>query len=318
MSKPKLHIHIGQAKHFLRWEQPFFERSFELVDEPASDAALLVFGPDVLPSGTELPALKRFAYIFPGFACNPLHNLEYRARAVDLIRNHYDAIFINNGPLRLAYKEIADKVVICPFSIDTELVTFKSYRSRLDSLLHVSADYPQKDWPRSLEIMRLTGLTHEIFPPRGVDVHTAGERFQRRANRILRSLRSPWTFPVTTKGYVKHQKLVEKYQAYDGFVHVAAEIPHPIALDGPTPACLLEAGLTGALLFWHDTYGVGKDLDCAFALPLDPCEAARQILEIRSSVDVEAHSRITRQEILDKYDPERAIAIRCRLMLERI
>jgi hypothetical protein len=112
------------------------------------------------------------------------------------------------------------------------------------------------------------------------------------------------------KGYVSHSRVIRKYQQYDGFVHVAAEKPSPVYIDGKYTAALLEAGLTGAILFWHDTLGLGNDLETVFNLPLEPEEAARELRHIRENLDVERHSRLTREEILEKYSPARSISYR--------
>lgn len=319
--KPKLHVVVGGAVHFWRWEWPFFEQVFEIVEKPHPQAVLLAFGPDVFEAAAVMPAQRRVAVLFPGFGCNPYHNLDYRQRALDLIDRRYDRVFVNPGPLDVAYRS-SPKTVLCPFSLDTALVQCRCPRTRLDSLLHVSADYPQKDWPRSQEVMRRTGLRHEVFPPRETrrGLRQAALALSRtltqRANNWLERRRVAFRFRALPEQYVKHSTVVKKYQAYDGFVHVAEEIPHPLHVDGKYTACLLEAGLTGAILFWHDTLNLGNNLETVFDLPVDPERAAQRILEIRSCLDVVRHSRRTRDEIMDKFNPERSVGFRCRKILE--
>jgi hypothetical protein len=94
----------------------------------------------------------------------------------------------------------------------------------------------------------------------------------------------------------------------DGFVHVAAEVPPFV--DGKYTATLLEAGLTGAILFWHDTLSLGNDFETVFNLPVEPNTAAAKILEIRSGIHVETHSRLTREEILDRCSPDKVVRMR--------
>jgi hypothetical protein len=108
--------------------------------------------------------------------------------------------------------------------------------------------------------------------------------------------------------YVDHGVLVRKYQQYDGFVHVAA--PTPPVVDGLYTATVLEAGCSGALLFWHDTHGLGGFLESVFELPVDPAAAAERILDVRANVDVAAHSRATRDEVATRFAPARAVAQR--------
>lgn len=315
--KPKLYIHVREAKHFLRWELPEFARHFQLVHAPDVDAALLSFGPEVLDEAAGLPALKRFAYLFPGFGRNPLHNLDLRRQELQVLNEAFEAAFVNPGPLQCAYAEFP-RLILCPFSVDVDSIPFQAPRNTLSSLLHVSADYPQKDWQRSEAIMRATGLPFLVFPPRGVDVHTPSEKVKRRLNRTLRKLSLPEPFQVPPKGYVAHSRVIELYRQYDGFVHVAAEINHPSALDGAMLATMFEAGLTGAILFWHDTFGVGSILDTAFDLPLAPEEAAKRILELRDSLEVAKHSKATREEIAAKHNPAIAVAARAESIIEHL
>jgi hypothetical protein len=116
--------------------------------------------------------------------------------------------------------------------------------------------------------------------------------------------------------YMNHAMVVKKYQEYDGFVHVAAPFFDKTYVDGKYTACLLEAGATGAILFWHDTLGLGNDLETVFELPVEPEAAAREVLRIRQNLDVEKHSRLTQQEIRDRFAPEPSVGQRCARMLE--
>ena len=307
--RPKLSVFTGQATHFLRWEVPYFRKHFDVVSHPGHDVVLLAFGPDVLETAARLPALRRVATLFPGFGCNPYHNLEYRAKALSAIESSYDLVFVNPGPLAEAYKS-SEKVITCNFTIDTKMIKCKKLRKSIDSLIHVSADYPQKDWQRSELIMKLTSLPYAVLPPRSSTDYSYLTSMERRLNRYIRALGLTSPFRTMPAGYVPHSVVAKKYQQYDGFVHVAEEIPDAIYLDGKYTASLLEAGVTGAILFWHDTLGLGNDLETVFDLPVDPEAAASQILEIRRSLNVEQHSRMTRDEILEKYDPARSIEFR--------
>lgn len=310
--KPKLYIYVGRATHFLRWEMVEFAKYFELVDRPSSDAALLSFGPDVLDKAVEIPARKRFAVLFPGFGRNPVHNLELREAQCKVIKK-FDQIFINPGPLEIAYAAM-DNITLYPFSVDTDMVTCKAYRYDIKSLLHVSNDGPQKDWQRSERIMQKTGLKYEIFPPRD----KAFLDNQVRRNTLKNKLRTK--FGITPKqylpyGYVDHAMVIKKYQQYDGFVHIAAEIPHPSVLDGKYTASLIEAGLTGAILFWHDTFNLGNGLETVFNLPKNEEKAAEMVLDIKKSIDVRAHSKRTREEMLATFNPARSVGIRAEKIL---
>jgi hypothetical protein len=311
MTKPKLYLHVGQATHFLRWERPHFARHFELVEQPSTAALLLAFGPDVLASATELPCRKRIALLFPGFGFNPYHDRTYRAAAREQLQSSYDLLLINPGALEAAYGDLPF-ARLCPFSIDDSLVGFRRYRKRLRSLLHVSAKTPQKDRTRSLAVMSESRLAHEIFPSERPSLM---EELQERFLARLQRSRLAFLRPVPS-GYAYHTTVIKKYHAHDGFVHCAGDIAHPAYLDGKYTACLMEAGATGAILFWHDTFSLGNDLECVFSLPLDPKDAGAKIRSIARDLDVEKHSRMTRNEILDRFAAVRSVATRAHLIMD--
>lgn len=312
----QLHITTGAAKHFLGWELPEWAKRFELVDAPSEDALLLSFGPDALDAAATMPARARFAVLFPGFSKNPVRDLPLRDHQVQLLREHFTQVFINSGPLEIAYREVPN-LSLYPFSVDVEFVGFRRFRTSLDRLLHVSNDNAQKDWRRSESIMVKTGLPFEVYPPRDRGelerAHAASVRSNRRRRRFGLAERA--ILPV---GYVDHASIVRKYHEYDGFVHVARDVRHPTLIDGKVTASLIEAGVSGALLFWHDTWSLGNGLATVFDLPVSTSDAASEILQIRSSIDVERHSRATREEMIDTFNPHHSVAVRADRMIELI
>lgn len=314
--KYKLYIHVGQATHFLKWEIPEYKKYFKLVDAPGLDTILLSFGPDVLDAAADLPALARFAVLFPGFNHNPLHDLELRRRQIKIIKKHFTKVFINRGPLEIAYKNV-DNVEFYPFSVDIKKVRFKRYRTQLRNLIHVSSNSPQKDWERSEAVMRETQLPYEVFPPRNdTDMSRYMDYDDRMNNKhglaFWRKRKElPW-------GYLSHELTIKKYNEYDAFVHVAKDVRHPKYLDGMYTASLIEAGLTGALIFWHDSYGVGGYLKSVFEVSSDPVRAAAQIKEVASSVNIEEHSKETRKEMLETFNPKSSVKCRADLILESV
>lgn len=313
---PDLYIHIGRATHFLQWELPEFRKYFNIVHKPNPSVPLLSFGPDILVEASRLPASKRFAVTFPGFGQNPLYNDEVKKAHIEVLSKRFAKVFINYGPLEIAYMEL-NNVVIYPFSVDINSVTLSRYRTELSSLLHVSNDGPQKDWRRSEAIMKATKLKYEIFPPRQDDILARQVKINIRKNKIRKALllQEKKYLPY---GYVNHKAVVKKYQQYDGFVHVAKDIKHPKVIDGKYTASLIEAGVTGAILFWHDTFNLGNNLHTVFELPLAPKSAAEKILEIRSSIDIEKHSRLTREEMLDTFNPADSVKVRSNVILSEL
>lgn len=309
----KLKIIADQgARFFLRWELPYFRREFDLVSEPAPDVVLLNYAPGRLGGDLHLPALRRVAFLIPGFDFNPYHNLDQREETLRLIDEHYDLIFVNPGPVANALAP-SNKLASHPFSVDVErLMKVRRVRRGIESLLHVSADAPQKDWERSEEIMRLTGLRYEVYPPRVAPARnvTWRDRVLWRYNKYLVKTVSPTTAFRRNLGYASHASTISKYTEHDGFVHIAKEKPHPIRIDGKYTAALLEAGVTGAIVFWHDTFRDGNDFETVFTLPVETQAAADRILEIRNSIDIEKHSRLTSEEFRERCHPGKILQLR--------
>lgn len=311
-SKPKLHIFVSGATHFLKWELEEFKKYFTLVDSPADDTVLLAFGPDVLVDAVSLPARKKCIVLFPGFGHNPVHSEQTKRLHREYIPK-YDLVFINKGPLQIAYEGLSN-IEYYPFSVNEAMFKHVKYRKRLDNLIHISNDGPQKDWQRSERIMSLTGLSYEVFPPRDSKYYEKVESGNIRKNAARKLIGIPEK-KYLPKGYVSHETILRKYYKYDGFVHVAAEIPHEGVLDGKYTATLIEAGMSGAILFWHDTFNLGNDLKTVFDLPLDEKRAAEMILDIRGSVDIYEHSKRTREEMLETFNIKKSVGIRAEKML---
>ncbi len=179
----------------------------------------------------------------------------------------------------------------------------------------MSHDNPQKDWQRSASVMAKTGLPFEVFPPRSARAIAEYDERARQADddRRRRGEAVPERLPA---GYFTHEETIEVYHRHDGFVHVARDVRHPEYIDGKYTAAFIEAGVSGALLFWHDTWGLGNNLETAFALPVDTRDAAARILDIRASVDIERHSLATREEMLATYNVNASVGTRARRMLE--
>ena len=311
-SLPDLYIHVGQATHFLEWEWAEFSKHFNIVQEPSVSTILLAFGPDVLESSTELPALKRCIVLFPGFGYNPLHDLELRKKQRDVIKNNYDIVFINPGPLEIAYKGIQN-VKYYPFSVNEKMFKKTKARKRVDKIIHISNDSPQKDWQRSERVMKKTGIPYEVFPPRGQIFFEKRQKNNEKKNRIrnVLGLESKKYMPY---GYVEHDTIIKKYYSSDAFVHIAGEINNKLYLDGKYTASLIEAGMTGCIIFWHDTYNLGNTLKTVFSVSSSEEIAAKEIKDILSKIDIGKHSNATRREMIDTHNVGNSVKIRAELI----
>lgn len=313
MPKIKLKLLFNhKAAYFINWELPHFRENFELVDSPSKDVVLFAYGPEAFMEAVNYPARKRVGILFPGFDYNPFHNLETRRKTLELIENQYDAVLVNPGPVHDALKT-SDKIYSHAFSIDIDkLRKFRRLRRNVKSLVHVSADSPQKDWERSERVMKLTGLRYEVYPPRTTESTsvTLSDRLRWRYNKYIVSRISPTRAFRHTLGYVDHESTIRRYIEHDGFVHIAAEKPLPNHLDGKYTAALLEAAVTGSIVFWHDTFGTGNDFETIYSLPKEPEQAASEILEIIRNIDVEKVSAETSQEVSERCDPRKIVAYR--------
>lgn len=316
MAKPKLYIHVVGATHFLRWEVPEFTKYFDLVDRPIDDAALLSFGPDALEEASNFPALKRFAVLFPGFGFNPVHNHELREHQIPIISTRFETVFIHPGPLQIAYIDLKN-IELCQPSVDVDLIGFRKYRRQIKSLVHVSNDGAQKDWQRSEVIMRLTGMKYEVYPPRDHKFYQRQIDNNNRANKLCKLIGRKER-PYLHYSYVNHPQVIKKYKQYDGFVHVASDVKHRDLLDGKYTASFIEAGLTGSILFWHDTFNLGNNLETVFNLSVEPKIAAQEIIDISKSIDVHKHSQLTRQEMLETFNVHDSVRTRAEAILAKI
>ena len=305
---PKLYIHVGQATHFLEWERDEFSKHFTIVDKPSDTAILLAFGPDVLEQSTSLPALTRCIVLFPGFGHNPLHNLELRKIHRSIIKKHYDLVFINPGPLEIAYNGL-ENIALYPFSVNEKMFKKIKTRSKVKKIIHVSNDSPQKDWQRSERIMKKLGLDYEVFPPRRQRFYDNIQRSNTIKNRIRRliGINEKKYMPY---GYVEHSMIVKKYYKADAFVHIAGEIKDNLYLDGKYTASLIEAGMSGCILFWHDTYNLGNTLKTVFSVSRDEEVAVREIRDIIGSINIGKHSNETRQELIKTHNVKDSVRIR--------
>jgi hypothetical protein len=117
--------------------------------------------------------------------------------------------------------------------------------------------------------------------------------------------------------YRSAAELHKRYLRHDGFVHNAGDIADPVYVDGKYTATVIEAGLSGAIIFWHDAFGLGNDFETVFELPLAPDDAAEVILDVASHIDVTRHSRRTREEFLERSDPETSVAVRAAVISRR-
>lgn len=317
--KPRLYIHLAGATHFLHWELPYFQKYFDVVDYPDKNTVLFVFGPDALVSGAELPAMLRVILLFPGFGYHPYYDVIQRLGMQQILNERYNIVFTNHGPMYEAFKKSVNNMHLCSFSVNTDLIKLRRYRDKINTLLHASAvGFAQKDWTRSRDVMHLTKLPYEVFPPRNKRFyHRIIDRLGRKIKSIVGKTSGQVASPqIKHRGYVSHAELIEKYHQYDGFVHIAGKTPPHT--DAKYTATLLEAGLTGCILFWHDTLNLGNDFETIFSLPLEPALAAQEILQIRKSIDVALHSKRTAEEIYDRTNPDKIVKQRLQVILEHL
>lgn len=116
-------------------------------------------------------------------------------------------------------------------------------------------------------------------------------------------------FSTTSKGEWKSPLLPSNGAAWASVAHRNPE---------KVTASLIEAGVSGAIVFWHDTWSLGNGLQTVFDPLVSTAEAARENLQIRASIDVARHSRATRVEMLDTFNPHHSVTVRTKLMVELV
>ena len=99
MRKPKLHIHVRNGAHFLRWELAEYAKHFDLVSSPSSDSLLHGYATDALFDLHLMPARGRSAYILPGWIpSSPYFDEAVRIEISRYIDRHLDVAFVTRGP----------------------------------------------------------------------------------------------------------------------------------------------------------------------------------------------------------------------------
>jgi hypothetical protein len=79
-------------------------------------------------------------------------------------------------------------------------------------------------------------------------------------------------------------------------------------IDGKYTASMLEAAASGAICFWHDTYGLGNEFKSVVTIPADPDQAA-EVIKKTCRRDIAKLSTATATEIRKKCDPRKAAKI---------
>ncbi len=115
-------------------------------------------------------------------------------------------------------------------------------------------------------------------------------------------------------GYVEQDTIIKKYYSSDAFVHIAGEINNKLYLDGKYTASLIEAGMAGCIIFWHDTYNLGNTLKTVFSVSSSEEIAAKEIKDILSKIDIGKHSNATRREMIDTHNVGNSVKIRAELI----
>ena len=106
-----------------------------------------------------------------------------------------------------------------------------------------------------------------------------------------------------------NEQMIDLYQNADGFLHPGTIGPPPgYWCDGKYTVSLIEAGLSGCIIFWHDAMSVGNSMKTVFEVSLNPVEIAERIKDVVGSIDLDKHSTETSEEFRLKYGIENTVS----------
>jgi len=281
--KPQLFILVDKLAYFFSWEARFFQDHFDVVSYPHPEAYLYAAGNDVFWKATGLPCKKRISFLTPGFSLDPYHNKMWREAIRQTITDYYDLVFTSNNVLSSSIEH--PRIKVRPLSLPWDKLPPPRVRTKAQSFLHASANWPHKCLQNQIAILSLLEKYSliergEVYP----DAST----------------------PTNVEGYGPTDQLYLRMRENDVFIHIAPD--HPFAIDNSPPATVLEAAATGAICFWYDQYAVGCPYETILTVSsAEPVVAVADIYETLRTLDVAAHSLKTAEELRRACDPVKTV-----------
>jgi glycosyltransferase involved in cell wall biosynthesis len=131
------------------------------------------------------------------------------------------------------------------------------------------------------------------------------------AARAMRLMPYEWElYPQDNQlyGSIPHSRMIEIIQDADGFLHPSKIGEAPSCwVDAKYTVSLIEAGMSGCIIFWHDVMKHGNSMETVFEISQNPIEIAARIQEVVGSIDLEKHSQRTAEEFRNKHSIENTV-----------
>jgi hypothetical protein len=285
---------IGQIENFhFSWMNDEFRKYFREVIVtstpycPAREDDVLMVNA-CMGSFQDFPCKRKFGILLPGFSFHPFKRPEQFSEMKPMFVK-YDAIFCDEAPVGAAVKRDGTCKNFHYVPISANSYDFKKTRKRdkFRKIIQVASHGPEKGRDVSKQAMMLMPYKWELIPGDTEDY------FQR-----------------------SQAQMIATYQEADGFLHPGKVGPAPgYFVDGKYTVSLIEAGLSGCIIFWHDAMGHGNSMETVFEVSLNPREIAARVQEVVGSIDLDAHSTKTAEEFRNKYSVENTVKKMMDIML---
>ena len=284
---------IGQIENFhFSWMNGEFGKYFKEV-VVTSNPWFPARKDDVLLANAALGSFQRmecrlkFGIMLPGFGFHPFKNPE-QFEALKPTFARYDAVFCDEAPVWEAARRDGTcrnfhKVPICANSRD-----FRKTRKRSEfrRVLQVASHGSEKGRDVARKAMALMPYEWEQVPAEGREYFS-----------------------------VPQSEMPGVFQRADGFLHPGrVGDPPGYWTDAKYTVSLIEAGMSGCVVFWHDAMGVGNSMETVFEVSLDPAEIAERVKEVAGSIDLDAHSERTSREFTAKHSIENTVKAKMEVM----
>jgi len=221
----------------------------------------------------------KFGVLYPGFCFHPWKRPE-QFDELKSIFSRYDGVFCHEGPVWESAKRdgTCPNFHLVPFCANTNGFKKTRKRDKFRRIIQVASPYEHKGRDISEAAMRLMPYEWELIPHKDQGF------------------------------YVDYSILSDIYQNADGFLHPGRVGPAPGHFcDGKYTVSLIEAALSGCIIFWHDAMELGNSMKTVFEVSLDPKEIAEKIQEVVNGIDLETHSTKTAEEFREKHGVENTV-----------
>jgi hypothetical protein len=277
---------IGQIEnfHFTCMNDEFRKYFREVVVtsnpwHPAVDDDVLLVNA-CLGSFFNVTCKRKFGILLPGFGFHPYKRPE-QVVEMKWVFEKYDAVFCDEAPVGEAIKRegTCKNFHYVPISVNSNVFKKTRKRDKFRKIIQVASHGAEKGRDVSREAMKLMPYKWELIP---------GDT----ESYFLRTL----------------EQMVASYQEADGFLHPGKIGPAPgYFVDGKYTVSLIEAAMSGCIIFWHDAMNHGNSMETVFEVSLNPQEIAARVQEVVGTIDLDQHSTKTAEEFRNKYGIENTV-----------